>query len=80
MRPERVDGRSRLVAGRFRRRCEGTRIGRVQQPVGVLRLVPAVFRARRNAERDADTGTGIGLGIGSERGPGATLVAGVAAG
>jgi hypothetical protein len=40
----------------------------------------AVFLARRSAERDTDTGTGIGLGIGFERGPGATLVAGVAVG
>ncbi len=44
------------------------------------RLVAAVLRARRSAERDADAGTGIGLGIGFERGPGATLVAGVAVG
>ena len=36
-------------------------------------------RAAR-AERDAETGTGIGLGVGFERGPGATLVAGVAVG
>ena len=49
-------------------------------PSGMLRLVAAVFRARRSAERDADTGTGIGLGVGFERGPGATLVAGVAVG
>jgi len=60
--------------------AEGTPSGCVQQPNGMLRLLAAVFRARRSAERDADAGTGIGLGIGFERSPGATLVAGVAVG